>query len=100
MLLYLKSYLDCGNLDRATTEHRDLFDAEDYDYELAGARLLARDLTKILDRPSARRVLEVLAPEGESEGPLLLANQSGMNIERACQLIEAFCDELAHYARR
>ena len=61
LLLYLKSYLDCGNLDRAATEHRDLFEAEDYDYEIAGARLLARDLIKVLDRPSIRRVVEILA---------------------------------------
>lgn len=98
LLLYLRSYLDCGNLDRATTEHRDLFEVEDYDYELACARLLARDLTRVLDPPSARRVLEILAPEAESEGTLLLANQSGMNMEKARHLVEAFCRELSRYA--
>ena len=99
LLLYLKSYLDCGNLDRATSDHRDLFEVEDYDYEIAGARLLARDLIEILDPPSARRVLEILAPEAESEGPLLLANQSGMGLEKARQLVEAFCRELTGYVR-
>jgi predicted nucleotidyltransferase len=98
LLLYLKSYLDCGNLDRATTEHRDLFEGEDYDYEIAGARLLARDLIKILDRSSARRILEILAPEAESEGPLVLANQSGLGLEKGRKLVAAFCSELSRYA--
>jgi hypothetical protein len=31
LLLYLKTYLDCGYLDRATSELRDLFDAETFD---------------------------------------------------------------------
>ena len=50
LVLYLKSYLDCGNLDRATSEHQDLFNAEAYDFEAAGARLLARDLVSFLIR--------------------------------------------------
>lgn len=99
LLLYLKTYLDCGNLDRATTEHRDLFDAEAYDYEGAGARLLARDLVKLLDEAAIRRVVEILSPEADEDGPLLLAQQSGMDLETARRLVEAFCHELAGYVQ-
>lgn len=95
LLLYLKTYLDCGNLDRATSEHRDLFDAETYDYEAAGARLLARDLAKVLDAAAIQRVLQILSPEADEDGPLLLAHQSGMDFETAPRLVAACCDELA-----
>jgi len=99
LLLYLKSYLDCGNLDRATSEHQDLFDVDAYDYEAAGARLLARDLVKLLDAPAIRRVLKILSSEAVEEGPLLLAQQSGINLEVARRLVEAFCDELFRYVQ-
>lgn len=99
LLLYLKSYLDCGNLDRATSEHQDLFDAEDYDYGAASARLLGRDLVTFLDGAAIRRVLEILLHEADEEGPLLLARQSGIDLETARRLIEVFCYELAGHAQ-
>jgi predicted nucleotidyltransferase len=86
-------------LDRATSEHQDLFNAEAYDYEAAGARLLARDLVKLLDQGAVRRVLEILSPEAIEEGPLLLAQQSGFPLETARRLVGAFCDELAASGR-
>ena len=95
LMLYLKSYLDCGNLDRATSEHRDLFAVDNFDYQGASARLLARDLVKLLNGSGIRRVLEILVPEADEEGSLLLAQQSGMDLEFARGLVEAFCDELA-----
>jgi predicted nucleotidyltransferase len=94
LLLYLRTYLDCGNLDRATSEHSDLFTAENYDYELAGARMLARDLLMLLDGAGVNRLLEILRPEADEEGSLLLAQQSGIALENARRLVEAFCDEL------
>lgn len=99
LMLYLKSYLDCGNLDRATSEHQDLFNAEAYDYEAAGARLLARDLIKLLDQDAVRRVLEILSPEADEEGLLLLARQSGFPLETARRLVGEFCEELTGFKR-
>ncbi|MEP7182668.1 MAG: nucleotidyl transferase AbiEii/AbiGii toxin family protein [Betaproteobacteria bacterium] len=95
LVLYLRSYLDCGNLERATTEYADLFTGEDFDYEGASARLLAREMIALLDGPSARRVLDILASEADEERPLLLAHQSGIDLERARRLLGAVCDELA-----
>jgi hypothetical protein len=88
-----------GNLDRATSEHQDLFDAEDYDYGAASARLLGRDLVTFLDGAAIRRVLEILLHEADEEGPLLLARQSGIDLETARRLIEVFCYELAGHAQ-
>jgi predicted nucleotidyltransferase len=93
LLLYLRSYLDCGNLDRATSEHNDLFSGDDFDYEAASARLLARDVVALLDQAAIRRVLEILSPEAEEDGPLLLAQQSGIDLETARRLVQVFCYE-------
>ena len=94
LLLYLRHYLDCGNLDRATTEHPDLFDAENPDYEENSARLLCRDLLALIDDTAVRRLLDILQPDIDDQGPLLLANQSGVPLQRAHRIIQAFANEL------
>ena len=95
LLLYLRSYMDCGNMDRAAREHGDLFDADNYDHEVAGAQLLGRDIAHLLDAAAIRRVLEILLPESDDQGRLQLAQQSGLDLEHARRLIEALCNELA-----
>lgn len=94
LLLYLRHYLDCGNLARATTDHPDLFAAEDPDYEENSARLLCRDLLALIDDTAVRRLLDILQPEIDDQGPLLLANQSGVLLQRAHRIIQAFATEL------
>ena len=94
LLMYLRHYLDCGNLDRATTEHPDLFDAENPDYEENSARLLCRDLLALIDDTAVRRLLDILQPDIDDQGPLLLANQSGVPLQRAHRIIQAFANEL------
>ena len=94
LLLYLRHYLDCGNLDRATTDHPDLFAAEDPDYEENSARLLCRDLLAHIDDTAAKRLLVILRPEIDDQGPLLLAQQSGVPLQRARRIIRAFATEL------
>jgi predicted nucleotidyltransferase len=95
LLLYLRTYMDCGNLDRAARDHKDLFTADDYDHEAAGAQLLGRDIALLLDKQSIWHVLEILLPQADAEGPLLLASQSGLDLEQARRLIEAACAGLA-----
>lgn len=94
LLLYLRHYMDCGNLDRATIDHPDLFAATDSDYEENSARLLCRDLLAHIDASAARRLIEILRPEIDDQGPLLLAQQSGLPLERAHRIIRAFAAEL------
>lgn len=94
LMLYLRHYMDCGNLDRAASGHADLFEMESYDHAAAGARLLGRDIALLLDKPSISHVLDILLPQADMEGPLLLASQSGIELERARSLIEAVCDGL------
>jgi predicted nucleotidyltransferase len=95
LLLYLRSYMDCGNLERAAEEHGDLFEADDYDHAEAGARLLARDIAALLDPSAIERLSNTLVPEADENGTLLLAHQSGLDLASARRLLKAFCDELA-----
>lgn len=95
LLLFLGRYTDCGNLDRMASEHQDLFDAEDFDYAEAGVRLLARDIALLVGRIGIERLLTILVPEADEAGPLLLAQQSGLDLERARRLLEVLCGELA-----
>jgi predicted nucleotidyltransferase len=95
LLLYLVHYLDCGNLERAIKEHSDLFETDDFDYQLAGVGLLARDLAELLDKSGIEKVLAVISPEADEHGRLLLAHQSGRDLESTRRLLEAFCLELA-----
>jgi len=62
LLLYLRSYMDCDNFDRAARDHGDLFMVEDYEHEATGAQLLGRDIALLLDKPAIQHVLEILLP--------------------------------------
>lgn len=95
LLLFLGRYMDCGNMDRAASAHRDLFEAEDFDYAEAGVRLLARDMAHLAGRAGVERLLTIIIPEADEAGPLLLAQQSGLDREHARRLLQVLCDELA-----
>lgn len=99
LLLYARHYMDCDNYDRAALEHSDLFTKDNYDHEATGARLLGRDIANLLDKRSVEPVLSILMPQADVDGPLLLAQQSGLDLENARSLIEALCDGLADNAR-
>lgn len=93
-LQYLRHYMDCGNVDRVVSDHADLYDRTNYDHDEAGARLLARDIVKLIDAETRKRLVALLANETDEEGPLKMAHQSGMDLERARRLIEAFVEKM------
>lgn len=60
--LIMRHYLDAGNQDRIYTEQKDCFDLlnEEFDYEKASARVLGRDVGRLLtdtSRPIVERTL-------------------------------------------
>lgn len=95
LLLYVRHYMDCDNHDRAAKDHNDLFATDDYDHEAIGARLLGRDIAHLLDKSSIEFVLSILRPQADTEGNLLLAQQSALDLERARRLIAALCNGFA-----
>lgn len=94
LALIFRKYLDCGTMDRAAMDHGDLFDNPEFDYETAGARLLGRDVAALLDKSGIARLLAILTPESDPNGSLLLARQSGIDLETMRTLVDEICNEL------
>jgi len=67
LALIMSKYLDAGNSERIYNEHPDLLEPEDFDYVIAGARLLGRDMATILASDLKDKVLEVLDKETEKK---------------------------------
>ena len=55
----VNNYLKMEGIERITDEHPDLID-EDFDYVRAGARLLGRDLAKMVEADLCRILIEIL----------------------------------------
>ncbi len=56
----LKNYPAAGNDERMFEQHVDLIEASDFDFEMAGARLLGRDMAKIMSPQTKDAVLKIL----------------------------------------
>jgi len=65
LALVMRHYLDAGNQDRIYTEEGDCFDLldEEFDYERASARILGRDVGRLLTKTSRPTVERVLSQE-------------------------------------
>jgi predicted nucleotidyltransferase len=77
-LAYLaRKYLDLGNHDRIGAEWGDcldLVDDEDFDYELASARILGRDIAQIATTLTQDRIEAILLRETSDDGGFALVN--------------------------
>lgn len=82
LLLLMHSYLDAGNQDRLFEEESDLLEVENFDYLLAGSRLLGRDIAAILSPETGGTILKILESEtGEKERYRLVENMTGIPLE-------------------
>lgn len=63
----LEKYTDAGNRERLLTEHLDLVEATDFDYEYSGARLAGRDVAALASCATTDVLLAIL--EAETTGP-------------------------------
>lgn len=61
--LFLSKYVDAGNLNRLYGEHKDIIESANFDYDLASARMLGRDLAKILTKKNCSVIIEILNRE-------------------------------------
>ena len=57
----LKYYSEAGNDERMFNEHSDLVEIENFEFELSGARMLGRDMAKIMSPKTKGMVLDILA---------------------------------------
>ena len=63
----LRQYGDAGNEDRLYGEEMSVLEAEGYDFELAGARLIARDAARLVSADTQNRLREILESDALME---------------------------------
>lgn len=91
----LTSYADAGNTDRLYGEEIQVLEAVDYDFELAGARLLGADVASILSSDTATRIINFFQSNKDVERLLLqMLQEPGIFDEqdqvRCAELLRAF----------
>ena len=67
LFLIIRHYLDAGNLDRLFEEEFDLIEEGSYDYDLASAHLLGRDVRNISNPTTKTKLIEILKRENNSK---------------------------------
>ena len=67
LLLIMRHYLDAGNLDRMFDEGSDIIEEDSYDYDLASARFLGRDIANISSPATKAKLIEILEREANSK---------------------------------
>jgi predicted nucleotidyltransferase len=87
----LKDYGDAGNEDRLFGEALNILEAEAYDVEIAGARLLGRDAAAVISADTRGRVRDILASDGQMEELtnqiIVVSARSGPEHARQCELL-------------
>jgi predicted nucleotidyltransferase len=66
--IILHNYAIAGNEDRLFNEESEIMELEDFDIDLAGARLLGRDMAQICGSATKASLVELLEPELDNEG--------------------------------
>jgi predicted nucleotidyltransferase len=66
LLLLMRTYLDAGNQERLWNKELDLI-VEDFDYVRAGAKLLGRDIARILSPDIKETIVNILNKETEEK---------------------------------
>jgi predicted nucleotidyltransferase len=70
--LILESYTEAGNFERLQNEAKDLLGGDSFDYVLAGARLLGRDVGMIAVGEIRKKIETILSREMNASGQLRL----------------------------
>ena len=63
ILHILNKYSDFGNFERFYFDHSDIIEESDYDFDCGFARMLGRDIAKIIKPASRKAILEILEKE-------------------------------------
>jgi len=71
----IDNYIDAGNQERLFEEHRDLLDEDEFKFNLAGARMLGRDISRIISQDTKQAIIEILESETDDNGKLKLVSQ-------------------------
>jgi predicted nucleotidyltransferase len=67
LFLIIRHYLDAGNLERLFDDGTDIIEEDSYDYDLASALFLGRDIENISSPATKTKMLEILEREANSK---------------------------------
>ncbi len=90
----MRNYQHAGIEDRLYGEEESMLLEEGFDNELAGIRLLGRDMARISSSDTSKVVLEILVRETEEESPFKLAAQMTYSNHDGADDILAFLEKL------
>ena len=99
--LILQNYLRAGNEQRLWDEFRHWTEDDGFQYELAGARMLALDAGALLDDGGIDRVAGVLSEQADAANPGPLPGE--MNVhepDRARALLKAMLSGILEHRRK
>ena len=88
LALLLRHYLDVGGVERLHSDATHLLDEDDFDYEMAGAWLLGRDMTQLLSPDGWQRIAGLLEEEANPKGHLGLIGDMPIQSDLALRLIQ------------
>jgi len=89
----LRYYSEAGNDERLYGQHADLTQAADFDFEMASARMLGRDMAAIMTAQTKETVLEILDrhtnPDGNDRLVLAVSRYiPGQDYEKSLNLLQ------------
>ena len=95
--MILRHYLIADNESRLWDEFVAWTQNDDFDYELAGPRMLGHDIRRMLDKPGLDQVTHVLLQQTDSGKPGLLPNEMNFtDPDRALAWLNALLRGLLH----
>ncbi len=75
LVFIIDHYLETGNQDRLYEENQDMLEEEDFTLPVASARLLGRDIAKIVNENIKNKLLEILENETNDSSNFRLLSQ-------------------------
>lgn len=67
LVFIMNNYGDAGNIERLYDNELQLLESEKFDYQIAGIRLLGRDMAKICSQATLNSIKQILSEETEDE---------------------------------
>lgn len=92
--LLIRNYLGSSNEDRLFSEHPDIVHVADFDYEVAGAKLLGRDIVQQASPEALAAIRDVLGREVQDSALAAAATRESGDTESMANYLSAIREEL------
>jgi predicted nucleotidyltransferase len=92
--LLIQNYLGSGSADRLFSQHSDIVNVPDFDFEIAGARLLGRDMVQQASSDALAVIRDVLARDLRDSALAAAATRESGDAETMVGYLSAIREEL------